>query len=498
MTSATPTTLGASGARRNRVVLLALLPLIVFALGACVYWVQLILLLTFSILILVFPPILLGGPVLCLSIIWATFVGLASLGSMLWDGASARRWRRAALAAPLGLAYIALWHVLFGSFAKGDMHFFWRANEDWFVAALWAHAAYPLVACLMASLILLPERATSRVSVWRGLLAIGLVWALLLTALGPALGWARADLRSRSMSLLDVIPTNNPNPFVVAVCAGRLAKAAELFRAQSHQLGESDVSELQTNCLSRHHIPRSYAARVGLVLDATLAWEARGATQARQGCTKYQKSLLRDVYKIGFPGAAIQAFVARGLPITCPLEPGESEPVWWPVLHNVYAKRTHQLGAPLPRLQALGIDLRQTDSKGLDLVAANPNGFISSASDADLLSLAELGLQDQPGARTPHTLVIEVMQRRHKLGVGDAASPDLARAFQQVGAPTDEQLREVMERDPWMLSGKPWMLEGGSRRLETYSDIQRDRERRLRDVIERQRDMERQLRYGAF
>ena len=466
MTSATPTTLGASGARRNRVVLLALLPLIVLALGACLYWAYLILVVSgISFFIVGFPV----GFALGLILIWATFVGLASLGSMLWDGASARRWRRAALAAPLGVAYIGLWPFLRDTFARGEAGEFLRVNVDWAVAALWAQAAYPLVAGLMVTLILLPERAPSRVAVWRGLLVIGLVWAFLLSALGPALVWARADLRSRSISLLDEIPTYNLNPIVVAVCAGRLAKAAELIRAQGRQLSEGDVGELQNTCLRRAtHIPRSYAERVGLVLDATLAWEARGASQAPQGCTAYQKSLLREVYKSDFPDAAVQAFVARGLPITCPLELGESQPVWWSAFY--YPHSSNPLTAQrLARLQALGIDLQQTDSDGFGLVGANPNHFISQLSDTALLSFAAMGLHDQPGGRSPHALVIEVMKRRHGLGAGDAASPDLLRAFQRVGEPTDEQLREVLERAPWM--------------LDPYSNTQWDRAKELQDAI---------------
>lgn len=318
MTSATPTTLGASGVRRSRVVLLALLPLIVLALGACGYWAWFFLV-TFGMFFIGLPL----GFALGLILIWATFVGLAALGSMLWDGASARRWRRAALAAPLGCAYIGLSPFLRDSFALGESGAFLRNNVDWAVAALWAQAAYPLVAGLMATLILLPERAPSRVAVWRGLLVIGLVWAFLLSALGPALGWAREDLRSRSISLRDEIPTTNRNPSVVAVCAGRLAKAAELIRTQGHQLIEGDVSTLQTICLrTATHIPRSYAERVGLVLDATLAWEARGAPQATQGCTAYQKSLLREVYKSDFPDAAIQTFVDGVCPSPAPWSPG--------------------------------------------------------------------------------------------------------------------------------------------------------------------------------
>lgn len=115
--------------------------------------------------------------------------------------------------------------------------------------------------------------------------------------------------------------------------------------------------------------------------------------------------------------------------------------------------------------------MQQTDSKGLSLVGANPNSFISDLSNAALLSLAELGLRDQPGGYTPHALVIEVMKRRHGLGAVDAASPDLLRAFQRVGEPTDEQLREVLERAPWM--------------LRRYSDTQRDREKELLDAINR-------------
>ena len=80
-----------------------------------------------------------------------------------------------------------------------------------------------------------------------------------------------------------------------------------------------------------------------------------------------------------------------------------------------------------------------------------------------------MGLHDQPGGRSPHALVIEVMKRRHGLGAGDAASPDLLRAFQRVGEPTDEQLREVLERAPWM--------------LDPYSNTQWDRAKELQDAI---------------
>ena len=45
------------------------------------------------------------------------------------------------------------------------------------------------------------------------------------------------------------------------------------------------------------------------------------------------------------------------------------------------------------------------------------------------------------------------------------------RAFQRVGEPTDKQLREVLERAPWM--------------LDSYSNTQWDRAKQLRDAIER-------------
>ena len=467
MTSATLTTLGECVARRNRVALLALMPLIVFALGACGIWANTIF--VFFGLFFIFIPL---GFALALTLIWANFVGLASLGSMLWDGASARRWRRATLAALLGFAYIGFWLFLRDSIVRNDAGPFLDHNFDWAVAALWAQAAYPLVAGLMATLILLPERAPSRVTVWRGLLVIGLVWAFLLTALGPALDWARDDIRFRQISLLEERSYNrDSNPIVVAVCTGRLDKAAELIRVQGYQLSESDVGNLQ-GCMNWYlEIPRSYAERVGLVLDVILAWEARGASQAPQGCTAYQKSLLREVYKkSNFPDTAVQAFVVRGLPITCPLEPGELQPVWWEAFGKM--SRLSPLAAQrLPRLQALGIDLQQTDSKGLGLVAANPEELINSLNDAELLSFAELGLRDQPGGRTPHALVIEVMKRRHGLGADIFNSRDLLRAFQLVGEPTDEQLREVMERAPWMLN------------TDRAGGYKQQQERKLRDAI---------------
>ena len=468
MTFATPTTLGECVARRNRVALLALMPLIVFALGACGIWAYTIF--AFFGLFFIFIPL---GFALALTLIWANFVGLASLGSMLWDGASARRWRRATLAALLGFAYIGFWLFLRDSVVRKDAGPFLDHNLDWAVAALWAQAAYPLVAGLMATLILLPKRAPSRVTVWRGLLVIGLVWAFLLTALGPALDWARDDIRFRQISLLEQKSYNRySNPIVEAVCAGRLDKAAELIRVQGYQLSESDVGNLQI-CLNMYQeIPRSYAKRVGLVLDVILAWEARGASQAPQGCTAYQKSLLRNVYKKSdFPDTAVQAFVVRGLPITCPLEPGELQPVWWEAFGNLSRTSSPLAAQRLPRLQTLGIDLQQTDSKGLGLVAANPEELINSLNDAELLSFAELGLRDQPGGRTPHTLVIEVMKRRHGLGRGDAKSRDLLRAFQLVGEPTDEQLREVIERAPWML------------KTDSVSPYKQQQERKLRDAI---------------
>ncbi len=469
MASATSATRGTFWARRNRAVLLALVPLVVLALGACVFWVYLIAHIALGAVALFFPiavvvvPSTLG---LCLSLVGATFAGLGALGTILWMGASARRWLWSAPAALLGFVYIVLWSFLRDSLAERVGAGF---SVDWAAWALLAQGAFPLVTGLMATAILLPERTPSRFAAWRGMLGIGLVWFFLLSAFGPVLGWAREDLLSRSDSLAEEISTNgNSNPIVEAVCAGRSAEAAELIRGQGRRLGAGDVDALQTYCL-RTNTLRFYAERVGVVLDATLAWEARGASPAPQGCTAHQRSLLRTVYANDFPDAAIQAFVARGLPITCPLDSKESEPVWWSVAH---AKSSQQLDAQrLLRLQALGIDLRQTDNKGLGFVGANPNGIISNLSDASLLSLAELELRDQPGGQSPHALVIEVMKRRHGLGAGDAASPDLLRAYQLVGEPTDEQLREVLERAPWM--------------LRAYSDTQRDREQQLRDAIER-------------
>jgi hypothetical protein len=463
-----PATTGAPWARRNRAALLALLPLVVLALGACVYWVYLVAHISLGAVALFFPLAVLVLPTsfgLCLSLVVATFGGLGSLCTMLWMGASARRWLWAAPAALLGFAYIGMWPFLRDSLAELVGAGF---SVDWAAAALLANGAFALVAGLMAVLIVLPERAAPRYAVWRGLVGIALVWAASFSALGPALGWVREDLQSRSISLVDEISTEgNRNPIVVAVCAGRLAEAAELIRSQGRQLGEGDVDALQSRCL-RTNTSRFYAERVGVVLDAILAWEARGASQVPQVCTSRQKSLLRRVYENDFPDAAMQAFAARGLPIVCPLGAQESEPVWWSVVHSA-----HELDAQrLTRLQALGIDLQQTDNQGLGFVGANPNGLIdASLSDAALLRLAELGLRDQPGGQTPHALVIEVMKRRHGLGAGDAASPDLLRAFQLVGEPTDAQLREVLERAPFM--------------LRAYSDTQREREPQLRDAIVR-------------
>lgn len=467
MASTIPAVLGPSWARRNRAALLALLPLVVLALGACVFWVYLIAHIALGAVALFFPIALVVVPTslsMCLSLVGATLVPLGSLGIMLWMGPSTARWIWAAPAAPLVFGYISLWSFLRDSLAERVGEGF---SVDWAAGALLAQGAFPLVVGVMVMLILLPERAPSRFAVWRGLLGIGLVWAFLLSAIGPALGWARDDLQRRSVSLLDEISTDG-NPIVVAVCAGRLAEAAELIREKGSLISAGDVYALESRCL-KTKTSRFYAERVGVVLDATLAWEARGASQAPQGCTVRQKALLRMVYINDFPDAAMQAFAARGLPITCPVEPHESEPVWWSV---VYAKTSERVDAPrLLRLQALGIDLQQTDNQGLGLVGANPMGFIGTLGDDALLRLAELGLRDQPGGQSPHALVIEVMKRRHGLGAGDAESPDLLRVFQLVGEPTDEQLHEVLYRAPWM--------------LRAYSDAQRDREQQLRDAIER-------------
>ncbi len=455
------------GSRRNRVVLLAVLPFMLIAMGASVFWVVLIGRVALGAVALFFPvaivviPAALGMAGLLLG---GAGAGLASLGAMLWSGSSLRRWGLAAPALVLGLGFVAGTPFLHDSLAAQLADGFGVA---WLAWALVAQLVFPAVVAVMALCVLWPGKSPSRLSTGVAWLGLGVAWAALVYGMDPALGMARDSLQRRAVEQVDEIASDNRNPIVVAVCNGQLAKAAGLIQTQAEELNEGAIDSIQSNCL-RKSATLFYAERVGVALDATLAWEARAgkaANETDKGCTKHQVSLLRIVYANDFPEAALQAFRVRGLPIACPAEASGGRPVWWEIASSHHRPEVQTL----QRLQGHGIDLHEVNREGLTLVGENPNGFIANLSDASLLGMAELGLKDQSGGRSPHALVIEVMKRRHGLGRNVAASPELARAHALLGEPSDEQLREVMARAPWM--------------LRAYSDAQREQEQQLREAI---------------
>ena len=451
---------------RNRMALLALSPLLLFALVAPAYWAFYIFQLSMGVVALFFPWGLLLAPSgigLGTGLIVGALASLVAMGFMLYRHPSSRAWGWAFPAIPLALLCIGSW-----AFARGKLAEQVAAGLDvgWAALVMLAQGAYVLVVVLLLLLIALPYKVASREGAWKRLGGVVLFWAMSLLAIGHAQSWARGHLTGLRDGLAEAIATDSRNPLVRATCSGNLSQANDLLERSGKPLSEGTLDALKRECL-RSNTSRFFAERIPVVLQATLAFEARVPSAGPRGCSKRQQALLRTIYENDFPDIALRAFLDRGLPIQCAVTPGSDEiPVWWSVA-------SPQPGFDLDterirRLEILGIDLLQQNGQGLDLVGANPNYFMSGASDATLLRLFELGLRDQADGRTPHGLVIEVMRRRFGLGTADSDSADFARLYERVGDPTREQLLHVEAKAPWMLPSTTQALSGNEARLRQY------------------------------
>ncbi|CAN7392115.1 hypothetical protein [Acidovorax delafieldii] len=451
---------------RNRVALLALSPLLLFALIAPAYWAFYVFQLSIGAVALFFPFGLLIAPSgigIGIGLIVGAPASLVAMGFMLYRHSSSRVWGWAFPAIPLAASCIVFW-----AFAQGKLAEQVAAglDMDWAALVMLAQGAYVLAVVLLVPLILLPQKMASREGTWKRLVGVALFWAMSLLAIGHAQSWTRGQLASSRDGLADALATDSQNPLVRATCSGNLSKANDLLEHSGNTLSEGALDALVRECL-RSNTSRFYAERIPLVLQATLAFEARQPSAAPTGCSKRQQALLRTIYQNDFPDIALRAFLDRGLPIQCAVTSGSDEiPVWWSV---AYPQHGFDLDTErIQRLERLEIDLLQQNGQGLDFVGANPNYFISGASDATLLRLVELGLRDEAGGRTPHGLVIEVMRRRFGLGTADSNSGDFARLYERVGDPTREQLLHVQAKAPWMLPSTTQDLSGNEARLRQY------------------------------
>ena len=379
-------------AYRNRAALFALLPLLALALVAPVFWLYLSVHLSVGAIALFIPLALLVVPSfigLGISLIVSVFTSLGALSYMLWRGRSLGRWFWGLPTAPIAIACITTWTFLRDELARRSSE---GLDPEWSAVALLAQAAYPVVSLLMVAFILLPQRAPSKSGVWWRLLGVVLVWAVYWSALGPAQVWARDYVVRRSVRMVDEIPTDNRNPVVMAVCAGRLEDANTLILKNAH-LGEGDLDSLISRCL-KTNTSRFYAERVPTVLDAILALEKRRGMQFQKGCSDRQQALLHEIYQNDFPDVSLRAYLGRGLPLTCPADLGRSGwPIWWWMVYGQDLSIEQ-----FQRLKSLGVDLAQKDTQGLDLLGANPNDAVSNLDAATLQWLNERGLKAQAGA----------------------------------------------------------------------------------------------------
>ncbi|MFO0122709.1 MAG: hypothetical protein ACK520_09625 [Inhella sp.] len=167
------------GSRRNRVVLLAVLPFMLIAMGASVFWVVLIGRIALGAVALFFPvaivviPAALGMAGLLLG---GAGAGLAALGAMLWSGSSLRRWGLAAPALLLGLSFVAGTPFLHDSLAAQLADGF---GVQWSAWALVAQLVFPAVVAVMALCVLWPGGSPSRLATGVAWLGVGLAWAAL-------------------------------------------------------------------------------------------------------------------------------------------------------------------------------------------------------------------------------------------------------------------------------------------------------------------------------
>jgi len=359
----------------------------------------------------------------------AGLAGLVRLWAATWGSRDAPAWAVAASVAGilLGIGSLANLLAARGSIPGGDGLASWLLPTAVIVAQLGA-------------LVLLASRWTPPLrEAWRRPASAAVATLVVLGATGAVLARApsllhAAALRNAAMHVDEVV-TDHHDPFVEALCGGRLDEARSLIathqvRAQA-QYGL--VECLEHGADAQHPARTFYPERVGPLLDGLVAAQRAAGAADPEGCTPGLVRVIRTLAS-DHPDA-LREFGPRHLPVDC-IDLSAGQPAWWSL---VGIRDGRPLAERLRVLQAQGIDPRQRTAAGVDLLGANVNHVIASLTDDDLANVIAMGLHPEVTALRTRPFAVELAERRFSARAKrDPAALD--ELIARYGEPSVEQL----------------------------------------------------------
>ncbi len=371
------------------------------------------------------PPLLLLASV--------PLLGLCALAG-LWIAA----WRRCPMPAWAVLCTLPA-SVLVVTFALGSM----ASPTSHFTDASWVWTLRAELAALLAAGVLVASALPGVGAAWSRAPVLGArvlaTWvgtALVVGALPPLMA---QGARRHALATVDHVPTLRQDPFVMALCDGRLDDARRLLSAGRVA---PDARFGVVNCLEHeaddlHPRPTFYPDRVGPALEGLVAAQRGLHAPARAGCTPELANVMR--FLLGGHVDSLREFPTHGLPLDCTVT-ADADPVWWQI---AVRRNPGPLAAQLRALQAIGIDPCQRAGSGADLLGENYNHVIATLTDDDLADVIRLGLD--PATTGPRTrpFRVELAERRAHQPPGPASAA-MQQLLARYGAPTRDDLLRAL------------------------------------------------------
>ncbi len=328
------------------------------------------------------------------------------------------------------------------------------------VLTLQAHFLHPLLALLLSILIWTGKSVASEPT---GIVKYALVkkiltgcailslWALSALVIVRTQDDIKQYMAQLRLDQIDVIDADGyKNPFVEAVCAGKLAHADQLIAQTNDAISADALRYAIRHCLKKRSgdlrtniPPRFYIERVPVLLKAISIHEKLQALPAKNACSDLRNALLQPLYDDDVNELGLRMFLNLGLPINCQTktDDGRTYPVWWNMVYGPGRLSFERLG----RLEKVGISLHETDSQGQTFFSVHWHQFYNEIDDRALLQLLQRGFE-LPAARPGlQALNIEVMLRRFGYRDSDVNSPEHQQLLALVGEPSAQQLLDIRE-----------------------------------------------------
>lgn len=358
------------------------------------------------------------------------------------------------------------------------------------VLTLQAHFLYPFIALFLSILIWtgkpvavepIENGASSLLKKILMACVILVLWALSVLTIVSTQENVKQYIAQLRLDQADVIDTDGyKNPFVEAVCAGKLAQADQLIAQTNHTINADALSYAIGHCLKKrigdirmHTPPRFYTERVPVLLKAISTHENLQAFPAKNACSDLRNELLQQLYKDDVNERGLRMFLNQGLPINCQtkVNDGTTYPVWWQMVHGSGRLSLERLN----RLEKMGISLLETDSKGQQFFSVYWHQFYNEIDDRALLLLLQSGFELPVARPGVQALNIEVTLRRFGYRDSNVNSPELQQLLTLVGEPSAQQLLDIRENKMYTV---PARIEGDARSIALYGYI----ERRISDL----------------